>query len=108
MIFRVICYEHDHNISQGHNAPTIIIDYFQFYDPNKQQYSNWHAAFCYLVLPSGKYAGLFISSPELQKRADRANQLVLIFSGRCYFFGKACEKLCYYVHGSYMSHSTLS
>ena len=29
---------------------------------------------------------------ELQKRADRADQSVLFFSGRCYFLGKAREK----------------
>ena len=37
---------------------------------------------------------------ELQKRANRANLLVLIFTGRCYFLGKARKKLCHYLHYS--------
>ena len=46
---------------------------------------------------------------ELQKRANRANQLVLFILAGANFLGKAREKLCYYVHGSYhLCHSTLS
>ena len=33
-----------------------------------------------------------LSASELQKRANRANQLVLIFPGRCYFLVKARGK----------------
>ena len=33
--------------------------------------------------------------PELQKRADRADQSMLIFLAGANFLGKAREKLCY-------------
>ena len=46
--------------------------------------------------------------PELQKRANRANLLVLIFPGRCKFYCKARKKLSHYVHCLYLLyHSTL-
>ena len=35
---------------------------------------------------------------ELQKRANRANLLVLILPSRCLFFGRARVKLCHSVH----------
>ena len=38
--------------------------------------------------------------PELQKRADRADQLVLISLAGANFWEKHAKKLCYYVHGS--------
>ena len=45
---------------------------------------------------------------ELQKRADRADQSVLIFPGWCKFLGNACAKLFHYVQCSYhLYHSTL-
>ena len=46
---------------------------------------------------------------ELQKRADRADQSVLIFLAGANFWEKHAKKLFYYVHGScHLHHSTLS
>ena len=70
-------------------------------------------AFISLCTAAGCCDGLVIKQrnkkTELQKRVDRADQSVLFFLAGANFLGKAREKLCYYVHGSYhLCHSTLS